>query len=61
MATSRGNVTEVRVGRIPLPRQDNGGQSCGMTGLSQALLETLLMPATQCPISGAYIRMTAMP
>ena len=59
--TSGGSATEVRVGRVPLPRQDNGGQDCGMKGISQALLETLLMPATQRAISGAYMKMTAMP
>ena len=61
MATSGGKVTEVRIGRIPLLRQDNRGQDCGMRGISQAQLETLLMPAIQCTISGAYMKVIAMP
>ena len=61
MATSGGNVTEVRVGRTHLPRQDNGGQSCGMTELSQVLLGIPQTPVAQCTISGVYMRMTAMP
>ena len=33
MAASGGKVTEVRIGRIPLIRQDNGDHGCGMRGI----------------------------
>ena len=60
MATFGGSVTEVRVGRIPLLHQDNGGQGCGTKGPFPALLGIPQTPATQCTTSGAYVKMIAM-
>ena len=60
MATS-GEVTEDRIGRIPLPRQDSGGQDCGMRGTSQVQQEMLLMLATQCIILEASMKVMVTP
>ena len=61
MAASGSEVTEARIGRIPLPRQDSGGQDCGTRGTSQAQLETLLMLAIQCIILEASMKVMATP
>ena len=61
MATSDSEMTEVRIGRIPLPRQDSGGQDCGMRGISQAQLGILLMLAMQCIILEAFMKVMVTP
>ena len=61
MAASGGKVTEVRIGHIPLIRQDNGDHGCGMRGISPALLETHRRRVPQCIILTAYMKVMAMP
>ena len=61
IAASGSRVTGVKVGRIPLIRQDNGDHGCGMRGLFPALLETLRTQVPQCIILTAYMKVMAMP
>ena len=61
MAASGSEVTEAKIGRIHLLRQDNGGQDCGMRRTSRAQLETHLMLAMQCIILEAFMKVTVTP
>ena len=61
MIASGDKATEVRIGHILLTHQDNGSHGCGMSGISQALLETLQKRVPQCIILTAYVKVMATP
>ena len=61
MGVFGGKVTEVRIGRIPRIRQDNGDHGCGKRGIYPALLETLQRRVPQCIILTASMKVMAMP